>query len=246
MKSNHHRSIRALLFDLDDTLWPIAPVISNAEQVLFTWIAAHAPKVAASYSIEMMRHHRMQLIQARPELAIDLIALRHQALHGAFLNCGEDTALVNNAMHVFNQARNQVQLFDDVRHCLPRIAMLVKLGSLTNGAADLEAIGLAHHFEVSLSAHKIGKAKPDPHVFLLACEALKLQPEQVAYIGDDLRLDVEGAQKAGLTGIWLNRQHQQAPSELGHIQPDATFTNLYDLVGWLTTSTSIHDATGAK
>ena len=235
MKSNHQHSIRALFFDLDDTLWPITPVIVQAEQVLFAWLAAHAPRVAASYSIDMMRQQRIQLMQARPELAIDLQALRYQALLDTFIRCDEDPTLVTAAMQVFNQARNQVQLFDDVAHCLPHLAKLVKLGSLTNGAADLEAIGLAHHFEVSLSAHKIGKAKPDPHVFLLACEALKLQPEQVAYIGDDLRLDVEGAQKAGLTGIWLNRQHQQAPAELGHIQPDATFTNLHDLVGWLTT-----------
>jgi putative hydrolase of the HAD superfamily len=138
-------------------------------------------------------------------------------------------------MQVFNQARNQVQIFDDVAHCLPRLAKLVKLGSLTNGAADLEAIGLAHHFEISLAAHQIGKAKPDPYVFQQACELLQLEPAHVAYVGDDLRLDVEGAQKAGLTGIWLNRQNQQVPSELGHIQPDVTFNNLHDLVGWLTT-----------
>jgi putative hydrolase of the HAD superfamily len=235
MKSNRQHSIRALLFDLDDTLWPIKPVIVQAEQVLFTWIAAYAPRVAASYSIDMMRQQRTQLMQARPELAIDLQALRYQALLDTFLRCGEDPALVTAAMQVFNQARNQVQIFDDVARCLPRLAKLVKLGSLTNGAADLETIGLAHHFEISLAAHQIGKAKPDPHVFQLACEALKLPPKQVAYVGDDLRLDVEGAQKAGLTGIWLNRQNQQVPAELGHIQPDVTFTNLLDLVGWLTT-----------
>jgi putative hydrolase of the HAD superfamily len=183
----------------------------------------------------MMRQQRTQLMQARPELAIDLQALRYQALLDTFLRCGEDPALVTRAMQVFNQARNQVQIFDDVAHCLPRLAKLVKLGSLTNGAADLEAIGLAHHFEISLAAHQIGKAKPDPHVFQQACALLQLAPAHVAYVGDDLRLDVEGAQKAGLTGIWLNRQNQQAPKELVHIQPDVTFTNLHDLVGWLTT-----------
>jgi FMN hydrolase / 5-amino-6-(5-phospho-D-ribitylamino)uracil phosphatase len=235
MKSNHQHSIRALLFDLDDTLWPITPVIVQAEQVLFAWIAAHAPRVAASYSIDMMRQQRTQLMQARPELAIDLQALRYQALLDTFLRCGEDPALVTRAMQVFNQARNQVQIFDDVAHCLPRLAKQVKLGSLTNGAADLEAIGLAHHFEISLAAHQIGKAKPDPYVFQQACALLQLEPAHVAYVGDDLRLDVEGAQKAGLTGIWLNRQNQQAPSELEHIQPDVTLTNLHYLVGWLTT-----------
>lgn len=235
MKSSHPRPLRALLFDLDDTLWPIAPVITNAENVLFTWLQEHAPKVTARYSIEMMRNERAQLMQAQPELAIDLKALRHQALSAVFIACGEDPAKLTPAMHVFNQARNQVQIYDDVAHCLPQLASLVSLGSLTNGAADLHEIGLAHHFEISIAAHQVGKAKPDPHVFHLACEALKLRPEQVAYVGDDLQLDVEGAQKAGLTGIWLNRKNKVPPAELAHIKPDLNFASLHDLVSWLTT-----------
>jgi putative hydrolase of the HAD superfamily len=170
---------------------------------------------------------------ANPRFRVDLWALRHAALHEAFVACGADTTRIDEAMDVFTTARNQVTLFDDVLVCLPRLAERITLGSLTNGAADLRQIGLDHHFSVSLAAHEIGRAKPDPAVFHAACEALALPTSQVAYVGDDLRLDVEGAQKAGLTGIWLNRHETDKSEQQAHIEPDATLTSLHELEQWL-------------
>ena len=70
-------------------------------------------------------------------------------------------------------------------------------------------VGPAPSWPASSPEHRIepelGTVKPDPAIFLAACEALGVPPEEVAYVGDDLRLDVEGAQRAGLTGIWMNR-----------------------------------------
>ena len=39
--------IRAITLDLDDTLWPIWPTITRAENVLQAWLADHAPATAA-------------------------------------------------------------------------------------------------------------------------------------------------------------------------------------------------------
>ena len=44
MGKNH---IEAVVLDLDDTLWPIAPVINRAEKALARWIVDNAPAVAA-------------------------------------------------------------------------------------------------------------------------------------------------------------------------------------------------------
>jgi FMN phosphatase YigB (HAD superfamily) len=111
------------------------------------------------------------------------------------------------------------------------------LGSVSNGAADLQAIGLAHHFSVSIAAHHFGSAKPDPAIFRAACDALKVEPEQAAYIGDDPVLDVEGAQKAGLRGIWLNRAGVEPSSVLpDHIHPDVICATLHELDEWLESS----------
>src|SRR6478609_4246534 len=43
--------------------------------------------------------------------------------------------------------------------------------------------------------------KPDPAFYLGAVQDLDLEPGQVVMVGDDVRSDVEGAQRAGLTGV---------------------------------------------
>ncbi len=222
--------IKAILFDLDDTLWPIVPVIQRAEMVLYDWLTLHAPRVAQQFTIDSMRARRGVLMAAEPRYQIDLWSLRHTVLTEAFMAAGEDTAMVDQAMAVFSQARNSVTPFEDVLPTLTLLKSQVALGSISNGFADLDVIGLAHHFQVSLAAHRMGTAKPDAAIFLAACDALGVKPSEAAYVGDDPQLDVEGAQKAGLHGVWINRFNRTVPQ---HIQPDAACTSLYELESWL-------------
>lgn len=226
--------IKAVLFDLDDTLWPVAPVIMQAELSLHRWMAIHTPNVVQKYSIEALREQRNALVKTDPRFAYDLWALRLALLRKVFKKVGEDLAKADQAMQVFADARNQVELYEDV---LPALALLrerLVLGSVSNGFADLQAIGLAPHFQVSLAAHSFGCAKPDPRIFSAACAALNLAPQQVAYVGDDLALDVRGAQQAGLAGIWMNR-HRLNLADMPHrgVQPDAIVANLHELIDFL-------------
>jgi HAD superfamily hydrolase (TIGR01509 family) len=226
--------IKAILFDLDDTLWPIAPVILQAETLLYDWLLEHAPEVARNHSIDGLRQKRMALLKAEPRHALDLTALRHTVLREAFETSGEDLAKLKHAMAVFVKARNTVVPFDDVHSVLTSLKPHVLLGSVSNGAADLEAIGMAHHFSFSIAAHSFGRAKPDPAIFHAACEQLGVTPAEAAYVGDDPALDVEGAQKAGLHGIWLDRSMPGTRRSLpDHIHPDVICTSLHDLQSWL-------------
>ncbi len=226
--------IKAILFDLDNTLWPIVPVIVRAETVLFDWLSDHAPSVARQFTIESLRERRMAMMAANPRYAIDLWALRHAALTDAFISAGEDAANVDHAMTVFSKARNEVMLFDDVHPALKRLQSRFALGSVSNGAADLAAIGLSHYFQTSIAAHRFGSAKPDPGIFHAACDALGVAPAEAVYVGDDPILDVAGAQQAGLHAVWMNRPELQPPQTLPEsIRPDATCTTLYALEQWL-------------
>ncbi|MES2536617.1 MAG: HAD family hydrolase [Pseudomonadota bacterium] len=226
--------IKAILFDLDDTLWPIVPVIVRAETILFDWLRAHAPRVAQQVSIESLRARRVALMASEPRYALDLSLLRHTTLTEVFISSGEDSAKVDHAMAVFTRARNAVELFDDVQPALVRLTRQFTLGSISNGAADLEAIGLAHHFQISVAAHRFGRAKPDPSIFHSACDALGIRPAQAVYVGDDPLLDVEGAQKAGLRGVWINRAGTEPQRALpAHVVPDAICANLFELERWL-------------
>jgi FMN hydrolase / 5-amino-6-(5-phospho-D-ribitylamino)uracil phosphatase len=235
--------VKAVLFDLDDTLWPIVPVIKQAEVMLHDWLAEHAPAVARQFSIEALRTRRMQLMDMNPRFRYDLHALRHAGLTEAFIAAGEDIAKIEHAMTVFAAARNRVILFDDVLPTLASLSSRVRVGSVSNGAADLEVIGLAHHFHVSIAAYEMGCAKPDAAIFHAACEALGVAPHETVYVGDDPVLDVEGAQKAGLRAVWMNRIELGTARVLPeHIRPDAICATLHELDVWLAAHIEIPSA----
>ena len=223
---------RAVLFDLDDTLWPIAPVILEAEQILFAWLREHAPRVAQQFTIETLRQARLELLARRPEFQLDLGALRRAGLIAAFEQAGEDAAKVELAMTEFFAARNAVIPYDDVLPGLLRLKGRMKIGSVTNGNADLQTIGLARHFDASVAAPTFGVAKPDPRIFLEACRQLGVAPQEAVYVGDDLLLDVQGAQRAGLRAVWMNRigKVNDLPDQ---VRPDAEVNSLDGLLDWL-------------
>jgi HAD superfamily hydrolase (TIGR01549 family) len=223
---------RAILFDLDDTLWPIGPVIARAEEKVHAWLAANTPRVTERFSIEELRAARMALLKQQPEFHLDLGALRRAGLHAAFAEVGEDAASVEHAMQVYYQARNTVELYEDVLPALEELGTLAVVGSISNGNADLETIGLAHHFKFSLSAGAHGSAKPDPAIFLAACAALNVAPAEAVYVGDDILLDVQGAQRAGLRAVWLNRTGSTRHLEHG-VVPDAICRDFSELLEWL-------------
>ncbi len=223
---------KAILFDLDDTLWPIAPVILQAEEILFAWLREHAPRVAQRFTIDSLRQARLELLAQKPEFQLDLGKLRRAGLLAAFEEAGEDAAKVELAMAEFFAARNAVVPYDDVVPGLLRLKTRVLLGAITNGNADLRTIGLAHHFRASVSAPEFGVAKPDPAIFLAGCRELGVAPLDAVYVGDDVLLDVQGAQRAGLRGVWMNRNGSRKHIEHG-VEPDAIVRNVDELLDWL-------------
>jgi putative hydrolase of the HAD superfamily len=223
---------KAILFDLDDTLWPIAPVILQAEQTLHAWLADNAPLVAARYTIDALRQARLELLAQRPEFQLDLGALRRAGLLEAFEQAGEDLAKVEHAMIQFFAARNAVVPYDDVLPGLLRLKGRVLVGSISNGNADLQTIGLSHHFKVSVAAHQLGTAKPDSAIFHAACRELGVAPQDAVYVGDDILLDVQGAQRAGMRAVWMNRTG--SAKHLEHeVVPDAIVADFDELLDWL-------------
>ncbi len=205
--------IQAILFDLDDTLWPVAPVIQGAEQALQAWIAQHYPVIAEQYDVAAWRQRRQEISVLDPRYAYDLWALRLDLLRQVFAEFGVTADAASEAMQVFAHARNQVDLYADVRPALQVLQQRFRLGSISNGFADLQQIGLAQHFEVMLAAHQEACAKPDPRLFNKACEVLGLSAPEILFVGDDPEFDVAGAKAVGMQAAWLKRE------DLPHTKP---------------------------
>ena len=229
----------ALTLDLDDTLWPIAPVMARCERVLHEFLLTHAPAVANRFPVASMRALRDRLFTERPELTHDYSALRRLCLERAFDESGLNAPdLIDAAYAVFYATRNEVELYADVTDALPVLADRHRIVALTNGNADLKRIGLHRHFHGAVFAREMGCAKPDARIFAHACRLLEVDPEQVWHVGDDPELDVLGAQRAGMHAVWLNRDGREWPYPRGP-QPDLVVRNLMELNACLTAAATL-------
>ena len=197
--------IRAISLDLDDTLWPIEPVILRAEQRLDAWLKQHCPLAAAQFPIPAMRALRERISAEHPHLSHDFSAQRLLSLRAALAPHGYGDPHVDDAFAEYFAARNEVECYPDAIPALERLAARFPLVSISNGNADLERIGLARFFTHSISARGAGVAKPGIEIFHAACALLGLAPDQVLHVGDDPLLDIAGARAAGMRSAWLNR-----------------------------------------
>jgi FMN hydrolase / 5-amino-6-(5-phospho-D-ribitylamino)uracil phosphatase len=223
--------VRAICFDLDNTLWDVWPVIIRAEQRMYDFLAQRYPRVVASMTLEMMRSAREQTAAAYPQMAHDFTFLRKQTLRDHAREFGYAEAMAEEAFDAFIQARNEVDLYDDVMPALEQLRARYRLFTASNGNADLAKIGLAHFFERTVAARHVGALKPDPAIFHKVIEGTGLQAADVVYVGDDPHLDVVGARGAGMQAIWIDRQGVQWPAEIA--PPAHTIRSLTELAGLL-------------
>jgi 2-haloalkanoic acid dehalogenase type II len=205
------REVQAIIFDLDDTLWEVGPVIVRAEHALRAFLAERYPRVLEMHTPESMRDLRARMALEHAEMRHDFTWLRLESLRRLARAAGYAEAMAEEAFAVFYRARNEVILFDDVVPALERLHKRFRLFAASNGNADLAAIGLARYFEHSLAARDAGSLKPDPRIFSLLLERAGLEPAQALHVGDDALADVEGARRAGVVPVWMNRSGVQWP-----------------------------------
>uniref|UniRef100_A0A0E0LPB2 Haloacid dehalogenase-like hydrolase domain-containing protein 3 n=1 Tax=Oryza punctata TaxID=4537 RepID=A0A0E0LPB2_ORYPU len=66
----------------------------------------------------------------------------------------------------------------------------------------LQALNCDHWFDAVAVSAEVAAEKPNPTIFLKACEFLGVKPEEAVHIGDDRRNDLWGARDAGCDA-WL-------------------------------------------
>lgn len=100
----------------------------------------------------------------------------------------------------------------------------------------LEELGLAPSIDVMVFSNEHGACKPETSIFEELRRGLGVSCDELVFIGDNLYVDVHGAQRCGMRGIHFvppKRGTAVAP-HVDHgleIVPDATVRDLRDVVG---------------
>ncbi len=219
---------RVISLELDDTLWPVAPVIAAAETALFDWLKSRYPQAAAGHSVESMRLLRAGIAAQFPGHGHDLSFLRRRALAAQFAAAGFAESLAEEAMEVFLAERNRVECYADVRPSLARLRGRYRLFAVSNGNADLQRCGLGDLFDGHVTAAAAGAAKPDARIFSVLWRLAGVSAAEVLHIGDDPLADVVGARQAGMQAVWLNREARRWPDEFA--PPTRTISTLAEII----------------
>ncbi len=227
LDEQHVHDIRTITLDLDDTLWAIAPVIARAEQHLYEWFGERFPRIVEQFSMTDILEMRNQVIKEHPARACDFTFLRRAVIGRLGQESGYDDLPVDEAFLVFDEVRNDPELFPDVRPALVSLRRRFTLVAVTNGNANLEKIGIHDLFDDFVSASTAGAAKPDRRIFDAAVSAGGATGPQTVHVGDHPEIDVQGARDAGLKTVWINRDGEDWPDGLE--APDGVVSDLREL-----------------
>jgi len=98
----------------------------------------------------------------------------------------------------------------------------VKTGIVSNGTEKdfqkiLQKLSLTKYFEVAVGVDACKKGKPNKEIFLHALNKIHVKPKEAIFVGDSIEYDYEGARKAGLKPLLINR-NGNAPANVDAIK----------------------------
>jgi HAD superfamily hydrolase (TIGR01549 family) len=202
--------VRAVLFDLDDTLFDHAGCARCALEGVY-----RAAGLGGVGFDEFSRRHAGIL----EELHLDVLAGRRtlddareerfrRLLEGAGVTCDVDLARETAARYREQYVATR-RAIDGAVALLAAVRARARVAIVTNNLRDeqiekLRACGLDAHVDLLMASEEAGVSKPDPIIFRMALDRLACGPADAVMVGDSWAADVAGARAAGIAPVWFN------------------------------------------
>ncbi|CAH0542641.1 5-amino-6-(5-phospho-D-ribitylamino)uracil phosphatase YigB [Vibrio marisflavi] len=201
------QTIKAITFDLDDTLYDNRPVIARLESELTQWMTEHHP-IFISRPLSWWKAFKQELAAKEPTLTHNVSLWRYEQLRRGLTQVGysleQALQAANDAMEVVSYWRSQFDVPKSSHDVLKELSEKYPLVAITNGNVNVDTIGLSGYFQAVFKSGFDGLAKPFPDLFAKAQKKLNLQSKHILHVGDALYSDVEGAKRAGFQACWIN------------------------------------------
>ena len=208
-------NVKALLFDLDDTLLDYSGGVDRSWTEACTEcgvLAGIDPVTLVAAIAETRRWFWDDPARHRRERVNMLGAWQH-IVEFALERLGRPAPDLAEAIARDYAARRRavMRLFPDSLACLTQLRRRgIPLALVTNGDASqqrykIERHDLARYFDAIVIEGEFGAGKPDEAVYRHALGALRMKPGEALMVGDHLEWDVGAPQRLGLTGVWMDR-----------------------------------------
>ena len=222
--------LRAILFDLDDTLFDHHHCAREALTAVHQSDAA----LAAMAFEEFERAHAEHLEALHAEVLAGSIGIddaRIERFRRVLRAVGGDGTAAGAAAAAYRAryvaARRAIP---GAASILARLRAGVRIGVVSNNMLaeqqeKLRECALDRHVDALVVSEEVGIAKPDPAIFRVALERLGAAPSDALMVGDSWPADILGARAAGIPAVWFNPRRLAAPDagarvpELRALQP---------------------------
>ncbi len=221
------RDIRAVLFDLDDTLYDRDAAFQQWAEAFVGGDLEVRDEAERRETLERIRSLDAGGYGSKQALFVDLHE-RYPRLPGQAESTLE---------RFFPQMLTYLALSAETEQALDALAGAgVPFGVVTNGSArqwnKIEKLGLRRRTSCLFVSETFGGRKPEAAIFRAAADCLGVAPENVLFVGDHPINDVCGAQRVGMRTAWLHRD-KPWPETAGPACADYTISSLVEIASLL-------------
>lgn len=232
--------VRAVLFDLDDTLFDHQYAARAALQAVQR---CHACFKAVEFE-DLERAHGRFLEQMHQDVMLGRIPLeaarreRFRRLFGAMGVEADESLTAVAAARYRERYLTARRAIDGANALLPLIKSRARVGVVSNNLFEeqqekLRHCGLDRFIDALVVSEEAGVSKPDPIIFRLALNRLGCEAGEAVMIGDSWAADVAGARAAGIRAIWFNpagreRRDPAVPLLASLTPPDEAMRMIFD------------------
>ena len=223
--------LRAILFDVDDTLCAttefarrarrnaVRAMIEAGLDLEEERVVAELGEVISEFSSNYEHHFDKLLLRLGPE--------RTGHLNPALVVAAGVAAYHDTKFREWHPFPGVTELFAELKEAGTRLGIITH-GLAVKQAEKLIRLGLTPYLDprAIFISDQIGISKPNPKLYQTALRELDLEPRQVMYVGDNPTNDIAPPKSLGMITVWARAA---AKVELRGEDPDHVIESFEDL-----------------
>lgn len=222
-------SIKAIFFDIDDTLYDSTKLTTMARQ--------NSIKAMIDSGLSVKDEERLNSLLNRIIKKHGPNYSRHYDKLLEAMGLERDPKIIASGVVAYERTKEGYLVpFAGVIPTLLKLKDRYSIGVISNGIAvkqweKLIGLGIHHLFDVVATSEELGYKKPQKKIFLFAIEKLGFTPGECVMVGNRLDTDVLGGNQAGMLTVRLKKgKYGRKMPETDEETPDFEMDDFMEII----------------